>query len=413
MSVTSVMSVMKGKRGRAILLLGLGLGLVLGLGGCGKSGSDKGDGDVELKDEASAYAGLAFTTVDQGLSSSALSFADFATGETKSLSTGESGDPLLAWLGGLAGKLWLFNRAATRLNFRSVDPRGAEAALSSEVATQSAKTGDPHAALLLDESRLLLGYNTAGKVLVVDPATGKTAQDVGAKLAVGSDDAPQLRPVAFWTRRGAGDATEIWVLNQGLDANYALDGSQALYLLLDSGGDAEITADSLGAAVDGLASGLPLTLSNPVAFLGAGADTAYVVGICYPGQEGCHQGVELFDAKKRTSKVVYDADDAGFFGNGAVADAGGGAFFLQAVKGDAKLVIKVDTTGKSFSEVHTYPAESNGCCSLTYDQSSDSLYVGDRHADGTGEYQIYRGASPTPTLVELPGIPYQGVLVPK
>src|SRR5690606_10977707 len=104
--------------------------------------------------------------------------------------TGESGDP---WVAIAGDQLFLFNRAAGKLNYRVVEPIAAHLGPQRELDAEVFGAGDPHAAQVLANGDLLLALNVAGKLATLNVADAK-----GTALAFDLDtgDGP-FRPEAI------------------------------------------------------------------------------------------------------------------------------------------------------------------------------------------------------------------------
>lgn len=367
--------------------------------GCGVLTSSNGsEGFAGRSDNA----GLALTTSDYV--SSTLWYNDFATGELRKVLTGESGDPLPRWTG---DTLYFFNRTDTSLNLRTVDPRVATPAATTQIATPAAKSGDPHDALLLSEGRLLLAHYVAGKLVVVNPADGTVVQDVVADFDLNTGDKLQLRPEAMWDRKIKG-VHWVYVLNQALDGDYAQTGGGAVFVFKDDG--SQLTAVDMDPAKDKV-QGIPLTISNPSVVMQPDSAFPYVAGLCFG--TGCVAGVQRLDLDAGTAEMTWDLSASGYTGNGGIVEGDDGTAYALLVKGTDKVVTKIDYEAQTLADVHKFPAESSGCCALFYDRTGETLIVGDKNADGTGLLSIYREGAATPEAKTLEAPPYTGTFVPK
>lgn len=381
------------------------LALMSGISGCGNKSSEV-DDDVGLADPESAYLGLAFTTVDRNYTASKLWFNDFASGDQRSLSTGEGSDP---WLADLDGDLYLFNRG-TNLNFRKMSPT--EGPASEQLATAGAQAGDPHAALHLGEGRALLALNIAGKLIVVDPKTGATVQEITADLDTGTGP---FHPEAFYIQ-GSGDERTIYVMHQGFgieNNTVTLNGSSQIFVFQDKGGELmALDQDEATAKVQGIKVGN----ANPQAFLETSGNPL-IVGSCSAMLQGtCSAVVEELDLEAKSVAEIFDFTDLGFSGNGPVVDAGGGLFYANLIETatSTPVVVKVDPKAKTLDTVHTFPDGSFGCCATYFDESSGTLYVGDAPSEGDqGTFSVYRAGAKTATEVKVDGLPYSAVFLGK
>lgn len=370
---------------------------------CGDKSSDV-DDETGLADPKSSFKGLAFTTVDRNYTASQLWFNDFETGEQRSLSTGEGNDP---WLTDLNGTLYLFNRG-TSLNYRAMSPT--EGPVSEQMATPGAASADPHAALYLGEGRTLLAMNVAGKLVVVNPETGAAVQEVAGTFDTGTGP---FHPEAFYHHAAT---NRVFVLHQGFvvaNNTVTLNGSSQVFVFEDKDGTlTAVDQDTTKTKIQGI----PLNNANPVAFVTSAAKPL-IVGSCSSMSQGtCRAVAEALDPEALTVTEVFDFTSLGFTGNGPVVDAGNGRFYANLVKTETSsyVVAKIDPTANSIDTVHTFPAGSYGCCATYFDQSSETLYVGDAPAEGDeGLFSIYRSGATTPTEVKVKGLPYSGVFLSK
>lgn len=388
---------------RSVLCSVLPLALV---SACGASKDAADLPGLQLEDAGSA--GFAFTTVGADYQSSSLWYNDFATGQLREELSGESGDPTVKWLG---NNLAFFNRKAAGLNVRVYDPRREPASVATQVATPGAAAGDPHAVLQLGNGRLLMAQYTAGTLVVTDEAFNLVAT-VAAEF-----DADPLRPEDLLVREGP-SGREIYVLHQGRDKDFVLNDSQQVFILRDAGAGTLVPVDL--DPVKAKVQGITLKLSNPGGFLDRDAASVLLASECteFDGP-ACKAGLERVDLAARTTTVGRTFDNKALLGNGgAIAGEPGSLYWLMArVGADGKpkdrLVMKVEVTSTSEpTVVHTFPAESAGCCALFHEEKANLLLIGDLGTDGKGFFTALRPGDEARRL-DLPGRPYTGALVPK
>lgn len=378
---------------------------------CGESkDSDPYEGPG-FQSTGSEFSGILFAVVDKDFSSSQILFNDFAYGDVTTVTSGESGDPFVRWVD---GKAYLFNRTETSLNYRTFDPRQKDPGLGTQTATPEAAVGDPHDVYLLGAGRMLLAQYSKGKIIVIDPATGALKQTVEASWDLGTGADAQLRPDSFLVKDAAGGGKDIYVLHQGLDAKFTVNGTQQVFKLHDDG--TTVTAVDLDAKQDKV-QGIALPIKSPAGFFTTPNGAELVYGECnsFDGAD-CKSGFVRLDLEKNTAELILDTK--GHIGNGGVAQGLGDVFYALMAKGteqeSQKVIAKVDFISKTISDFYTFK-NTRGCCSLTYDRSASTLYTGDVDAKdpNAGLLLAFPDGQATPTEVSLPGLPYGGLLVPK
>lgn len=380
------------------------------LSGCGEAKKSDAYSGPGYKSSGSSYAGLMFAVVDKDFTSSQILYNEFATGDIKTLSTGESGDPFVRWTG---GKAYLFNRASTSLNFRTLDPRQNDVSLSAQIATPEAGLGDPHDAVMLSDGRMLLALYSAGKIIVINPADGTLLQAVTADWDFGNSEKAQLRPEAFLVKDVVG-GKDIYVMHQGLDSAFTADGTQQVFRLHDDGKTVTVIDQDDGKAK---VQGIALPVKSPSGFYPAadGSYLAYSECDMYAAA-GCKAGFVTIDLAAKTAAVTYDTSD--LIGNGGIAQGEGDVFYALVAKGkkatDAKVISRIDLKTDTAADFFTFKG-TRGCCSLTFDDSTKTLYSGDvSGADpNAGVLLAFPDDASVPTEATLPGNPYGGLLVPK
>lgn len=387
-----------------------GLVSLLALSGCGDNKDSDAYSGPGFKSTGSSFAGLMFAVVDKDFTSSQILFNEFSTGDVKTVSSGESGDPFVRWVD---GKGYLFNRTETSLNFRTVDPRPATPALGTQTATPGAAFGDPHDAALLGPGRMILAQFSGGKIVVINPETGALVQDVTASWDLGTGVNALLRPNEFLIKERDG-GKDVYVMHHGLDANFQPNETQQVFVLRDDG--SAVTAVDQDDTKEGV-QGIALPFKAPSGFFTIADGSLVTYSECDGySVEGCKSGFVKIDLAAKKAEVLYDTST--LIGNGGVAKGDGDVFYALVAKGRektaAKVIARIDLNGKTVTDFYTFKGE-RGCCSLTYDSSAKTLYSGDVAAydPNAGVLLAFPDGQTTPTEAALPGNPYGGLLVPK
>ena len=367
---------------------------------------------IGAQDEQSHYAGLAFAVTDPSYASSQILYNDFKTGALKTLSSGESGDPWLKWIG---GQLYLFNRQTGNINFRTLDATRGEAGRSPQIATPvGSQPGDPHDAIGLGPGRLLLADYNNSRLVVIDPATGQVVQDVTADWDFGGVADAVLRPEALYLHAGS-DSNEIYVLHQGrgTDQLLSLNGTQSVFVLQDDGHTVTaVDLDPSRAKVQGI----PLTVSNPSRFFPVDDTTALVYGGCSAYDPAtCRAGFERVDLARHQATLDFDTATLPYKDNGSIVAGKDGLYYalMSGTSADApKIIARIDTATKTAAEIYRFTGPS-GCCALYDDASSNTLYTGDSDQDGKANFRlvIIKDDGSAPQTVSLSGMPYSGAFV--
>ena len=411
--VRSVLNLSAARRCAGLLPLVVTAAVTQGLGACGKKASD------EATSTATPYSGIAIAAVAPDYSSSKLYFQSLKdglpTGDIKTLLTGESGDPLPITLD---NKLYFFNRVATSSNFRTLDPKQADGAPTTQIKTEKAGVGDPQDGLMLSGNRLLLAH-LAGKLVVVNPTDGSVKQEITADWDLGSDAADLLRPVAFYVQANS-VSREIYVLHQGQKADFSgYNNSQQLFILKDDGSQlTAVDVDSTKAKIQGI----KLNVFNPQIIVGTTDPTKPIVaGFCtvFDTVSPCTSGFERVDLANRSSTLIFDRSTATEKGNGNVVGAKSGKFYAAVAASDGaggyKSQIQVfDPTAATAKTFYELTDTNYAAYALGYDLSANRLYVGEKKSDQTGQFAIFdlSTESSTPTNLALPLPPYKVAFVP-
>ena len=393
------------------------VGVAAVAGGC-RSDSASDDGGLATKLKNDANRGLAFATVDTNYTASTVNFYDFQTGAITPRLTGESGDPLLRWLG---DKLFLFNRVNTSVNVRTLDPRTDDAA-TTQVATPGAQVGDPADAIVLSDGHLMLANAVAGNLTLTDASGATSLQTLASgstdatKLAVGSAVGDKFSPTALWMRAGA-DGDDIFVLHQGRDNKYAYNGTQQVFVVNYRNG--VLTFKDVDETTVGI-QGIPLKGTNPLGLYGSNG-ALWVASLCSIGDDAkscTASGIEKIDLDSFTAAVVYDLTATPHRSNGgSIIGAKDGIFYTLAATTDgskAKYALRIDAAQAAVNQYHTFPDGANGCCGLFVDRTNGRSFVGDQSTDGRGLLTIYEDSGvQTGATITLDANPYTGAFVPK
>jgi hypothetical protein len=130
----------------------------------------------------------------------------------------------------------------------------------------------------------------------------------------------------------------------------------------------------------------------------------------------CKGGFVKIDLAAKKAEVLYDT--SGLIGNGGVIQGDGDVFYALVAKGKEesapKVITRIALGEKGVSDIFTFSGKS-GCCSLTYDESTKTLYSGDASTTdpNAGRLLAFPEGAAAPTEAALPGNPYGGFLVPK
>lgn len=382
-------------------------------------GSD--DEDDEEEKKAVPYAGMAIASIAADYSSSTLYYQGLKEGmplgDLKTVLTGESGIP---WPVTLDDKLYFFNRSAQSSNFRTLDPKAADIAATAQVRTELAGIGDPHDAVLLDKTRLLLAHYTAGKIIVVNPETGAVLQEISAEWDLGADATAKLMPEAIY-RTSIDQVNEVYILHQGRKADFSgYNGSQQLFVLKDDGTSLSVVdVDPATAKVQGI----KLNVFNPqIVYGGVDAAKPYVFGLCtiFDTASPCTSGIERVDLKGRTSAMVQDLSQNSEKGNGGVVVTPKGQFFAAAASagegGNFKSFIwMLDPEGGKAERFYEINDSNYAAYAMGVDAAAGRLYIGEKNTDnGTGKITILNveKQGEVPFNIDLPLPPAEIEFVP-
>ena len=291
---------------------------------------------------------------------------------------------------------------------------------SAQIRTELVNSGDPHDAIQLDATRILLAHYVTGKLVVINPQDGSVKQDLTAEWDLGTDAAAQLRPEAFYRPVDAEDGL-IYVIHQGVSADYSFNGTQQLFIVQDDGAQLSvIDTDPLTPKVQGI----KLTIFNPqIIFATDNPQQPIVGGLCSVLAQisPCTSGFERVDLATRTSRMIYDLTTATDKGNGAMVAGTGGKVYAAVVspnaggaRGQSK-IHEIDL-GKSTAEsIYEIADLEYASFALSYDLTTQRLLIGEAVREtGTGRLTILQteAKGSVPVTINFHLVPYQIRLVP-
>lgn len=340
---------------------------------------------------------VATVTTDSAYSSSSLWALDFPTDRFCPVSTGEAGDLLLTSSG---DDLALFSRRVPQLNYNAFTALGRTA----QQATPLAENGDPHTLRVFNDDgilRWLIAANTSGKLVEFDPAQPRNAVAIVPADLKRSASGAKFRPVDLMVVKGedlypdllkatAGKSDDdyIFALHQGLDANYRVNNSQAIYAWrrIGPGQYSEVDLDETKSGINGM----PLRYSNPAGFIRSG-DRLAMLSLCFSADPNCKKGVEYIDLIEFGDiHETHNATDLAatmIFTNGMTV--GGSSpkpksngkslllAFASVQMSSGKKIVSIDLMSGVVETIHAFNASGSGFYGLVYDQKSFNLIVGD------------------------------------
>lgn len=362
----------------------------------------------------SGNRGLLLTTV-RDYKSSRLFFYDFASGKTSQLMSGESGDPGLF---SSSGEVFFFNRSTADSNLRSIGIGEGNFDLGVQTAIPGAGAGDPQAIHHLDDRFLLMSFWATHLLGIFDLEECTLVKTVQLHFDTGPNDENVFRPSTIFSAETNG-SKEIYVLHQGIDSDgIKLNGTQQIFVLNWNGTD--LTGTNIKPDNEKIA-GIPLQVSNPTAVFMNSAGVPVVAGSCtlFNGAD-CKAGFETIDLAARTTALTFDTSALPEKNNGAMVAAGESAYFAQmaipdadsTVGGSEKIIAKIDLSTKTVTRVHTYPAESFGCCGLFYDETSKKLLITDHTATDGGSIVVMDESGILSEKIPVENTPYAGLIIP-
>jgi hypothetical protein len=386
-----------------ILLFGL-------FSGCGGSDSATTTDTMGITLSGTSKKGLLLTTT-QDYKSSRLFWFDFATESKSEVFAGESGDPALFAAG---TGVFFFNRTSDNSNLRQLTRTSAGWDIGAQTAMPGAGSGDPQSVLALDDRFLLLSFWSANGLGLFDRQEGKLTQTVTFPFDTGSGDTHVFRPSSLFRSAAGG----IYVVHQGLASDgLTLTGQQQIFVLTWDG--STLGADDRDPAKEKI-QGIPLKVSNPTNVFPAADGSVMVAGSCtIYGGDSCKSGFEQVDLVTGTTALVWDMSDLPEKHNGAIVAAGTDVYYAQMLKPGAdqsvengeKHVVRLDLQGKTMTKIHNYPAESNGCCGLFYDETSQKLIVTDHTPAADGSVSVLDSAGTVLSTATVANTPYNGLIV--
>lgn len=330
-----------------------------------------------------AMTGIVIQSTDSSYTSSAIYFYDLAAGKISLLSGGESGDTFVKWLD---SKIYLFNRAAGRVNYSTFKPKSGIASRSTEQATPGAANYDPTNVAIGPAGELILAMNVANSLVFANSATATTTVSLAN---VDTGVATQVfRPTDIWV-----DANKVYVTHQALDANYKATGAGKIYSAISSNGTWAWESTT----------GNTISISNPV-FVSTRSDHIAVIGgVCYTtAGTACVAGIDRFDANTGQSTHVSAWDASKWYPNGGFYDDLTDDTLLVCVqdKSTQKNVVARYTIADG-SMITFFELSGAGCGGVIADRTAMRIFIGQSLADGTGSITIFDQAGTVQTSATM------------
>ncbi len=370
------------------------IAFLIGSYGCGKGQSPR--RSPEKLPLTSSGSALLYVGTDAKFESSSVFLLPVDGTVANEILTGQSGDGFVQDLG---GEIYLFNRQPGNQNFRRIDIlSGTKAKFGRQLALRSKRPGDPHHALKVGDNTALVADYNAGQILVTDLASGAQLENLSEGWDLPSG-AP-LRPESFF------EAGSIYVLHQGIGANFEANKTQRI-LVLERDGDA-FTASRRSIATEG---------TNPLGFFSAGNSDPLILSLCFRSMPNCHAALERFDSVTERVTMIMDLDKSGYSYNGMATTGESSEIVYANVEKKVsegsyrQFVVRINATTKSIEEIHEFPAREIGGYWWTYFHAgSEQLYVGDRRDMQRGMFTVYKNTKKL-RIIELDAIPYSGTKV--
>lgn len=362
-------------------------------------------------------SGFLFTSVDADFKSSGLSFYDTNRGEIIPLLDGGGSDPHLVQL--KPNHILLLQRAGAQRNVREIWIREeAEPAeqfkLSEEVALPAdMQQGDPQDALLWKDETLLLAESLGGRLRRLvwkSSAHGALPFDspLPALPPLGQFEA-RAHPTQLGRTEIAGKSI-LWLLHQELEA---------------TGGSLRSSEQKLfvWAEEDSVASEIPLgkSVANRVFTDTVEQNKVWVELMCSAfvlppvGQASCPSKLVQIDLLDRVVSDSWDFTSNNLRMNGPIIrhplknlfyrmaeHVGEGHEWRQGVQ-------LLDPEQRKTETLHTFPKNRGGFFALAMNPDTETLFIGERRANGKGAWILRRADSSLLTSPDLPRIPYQAI----
>lgn len=389
------------------------------LWGCGlhKRSNASPDGATNIQlDKAQVAEGLLFTAIDREFGASALYFLDFKDQSIRTLRSGESGDPVVFPL--RDNRIALINRTSGSQNFRSLSFDKTSRQWTTDgpqIALPGNGVGDPHSIFEGDNGQIWMAQNSAGQISLwnqKDGQTIKTLSPASTDGPVNENDATakasaMARPEIL-RRASLNGKDGMIVINQGLDRAYKANGRQSVSFF-----DLDGSAIDLVTQTEGLQS-LPLVGANPIGAFHQTDTAIQILSLCtaYLG-DGCKPTVETLSLAEGEISTAYDLSREIIWLNGGSASGPSGTILASTHRSNtADSGYEISQIDPGTQSIRTFlPLTSSyGWGLLVYDLATETLYLGEMIGSGTGRLSVItKDGKSTP--IDLPFIPYQGVLV--
>jgi hypothetical protein len=349
---------------------------------------------------------------------SSVQMMELSSGNITSVSSGESGDPMIAKRG---QSIFIFNRSFDSQNFREIESFTDGVQLSAQNSYREAGLGDPHDILLTDEDTIVAANYTAGKITMVDRSCGAIIGHIEADWDL--PEGSKLRPEALSMVNNSAGEKIILVAHQSLlfaNGSLAVDGSQSVFVIkVKSPRELEVVdVNPDKPRIQGIA----LHGSLPQLIRETDLPTPVLISMCHrnlvdpAATVPCQSAIETIKMDDLTSEVLWNLDDAGLFMNGpAYGGADGRIFANVEVKTSetnfSKKLVELKLSSKESKELYSFGEKSGGFWGGFYDSTTQKIYVGDTDADGVKGRWIIIGPEQSTQEILLDYAPYSGSFI--
>jgi hypothetical protein len=349
---------------------------------------------------------------------SAVQMMELSSGDITMISSGESGDPLIAKRD---QSIFLFNRSFDSQNFREIASFENGAKLTPQIAYRESGLGDPHDILLTDADTIVAANYTAGKISLVDRSCGAIIQHIEADwdLPAGA----KLRPEALTLVQNSAGQKFVLVAHQSLsygNGGLAVDGSQAVFVLkINAARDIEVVdVNPDQPRIQGIA----IHGSLPQLIRETNQTKPLLLSMCHrnlvdpSAAVPCQSAIEVIDIDRLKSEVLWKLDDAGLYMNGPAYGGKDGRIFANVEVKDSdekylKRLVELKLESKQSETLYEFGEKSGGFWGGFYHAPTQQVYVGDTNSEGIKGRWIVIGKDQDPREIALDYAPYTGSLI--